>query len=324
MKLSIIVPIYNAEKYLDECIQSVLLEMDNNVELLLINDGSKDSSLEICKKYEMQNVKVFSNENHGVSYSRNFGIEYARGDFLLFLDADDFLLKGWKRVIDKALATDMDVGYFTHSKMVTSKLDILNSMIGFPNGSLKNMAAVWSKVYKRSFILENHICFTENIINGEDELFNIQVILAAAKYIFINNNIYYYRVNEASVTHSFNEKFINSNDLFLYELKKTLQSCCFLSTEEVNKYLDFCFLNSLYILLIRIFTIKDKKERISKLVLLEREDYRLFLEYYTVNPQFGKRLNKLAVLLKKRKYASLFRRFKLKRTMKLMLGMVKG
>jgi len=290
------------------------------MELLLINDGSKDNSLEICKKYEMQNVKVFSNENHGVSYSRNFGIEKASGDFLLFLDADDFLLKGWKNIIDKALENDFDIAYFNQPKTVTNKLDILNSMIGFPDSLLKNMAAIWSKIYKREFIVENNIRFKENIINGEDELFNIQAILYANNYILISSSIYYYRVNNTSATHSFNERFVSSNDLFLSELQQILPAFDCLTEEEIKNYVDFCFLNSLYILLIRIFAIKDKKQRKEKLNLLEREDFRYFLETYKGNIKWGKRLNKVAILLKKRKYYSIFINLKLRQVVRLIMG----
>ena len=321
-KISIIVPIYNAEKYLDECIQSVLNEIDESVELLLIDDGSEDDSWNICKRYKRENIRVFNNKNHGVSYSRNFGIEIAQGDFILFLDADDFLLKGWKRAIDKALENDFDVGYFTCSKMAISKLDILDSMIGFPSCSLKNMAGILDKIYRRKFILDNKIRFNENIINGEDELFNIQVILATEHWCFIEQFIYFYRQNNLSASHTFNEKFIDSNDLFLRELRQVLLGCHFLSKEQINEYLDFCFLSSVYILIVRIYAIKNKKERNDKLNLLERKDFRSFLENYRVNPKFGKRLNKVAALVKNRKYNSLFRDMKLRRIVKLIIEMV--
>lgn len=323
MKLSIIVPTYNAEKYLDECIQSVLCEMNEDVELLLINDGSKDNSLNICKRYSRENIRVVNNENHGVSYSRDFGIEMAQGDFILFLDADDFLLKGWKSTIDKALENDFDVAYFNHSKMVETKLDILDSMIGFPDCPLKNMAGILDKIYRRKFILDNKIRFNENIINGEDELFNIQVILAAENWLFVEQSLYFYRQNNLSASHTFNEKFINSNDLFLRELSQTLLEYNFLSKEQVNECINFCLLNSLYILIIRIYALNNKKERKEKLNLLERRDFRAFLEDYKANPKFGKRLNRVAVLIKNRKYNILFKDLRLRKIVKSIIGMVK-
>lgn len=323
MRLSIIIPIYNAEKYLNECIQSILCEADEETELLLINDGSKDASLQICKQYERANIRVFNNTNHGVSYSRNFGIEQARGEYILFVDSDDFLLQGWHNIVDSALKESPDIAYFIPSCGNLSKLDILDSMIGFPNCPLKNMAAVWSKIYKKTFIIQNNIKFKENIINGEDELFNIQAILCAKKYSFINNSMYYYRDNIYSATHSFNEKFVFSNDLFLIELKKTLSRFKFLTKEQIKEYIDFCLLNSLYILIIRIYAIKEKKGRKEKLSLLEREDFRSFLDNYIANSKFGKRLNKVAILLKKRKYNALFRKIQIRKAVKLIMGIVK-
>ncbi|NLK11775.1 MAG: glycosyltransferase family 2 protein, partial [Staphylococcus equorum] len=92
-KISIIIPVYNAERYLKKCIDSVLVQSYDNFELLLINDGSTDKSGDICKYYAEQDnrVKVFYKKNGGVSSARNMGIKYSKGDWLYFMDSDDFL-----------------------------------------------------------------------------------------------------------------------------------------------------------------------------------------------------------------------------------------
>ena len=92
-KISVIVPIYNSEKYLKKCLDSLVSQTLKNIEILLINDGSSDNSLEICKNFERKysNVKVFSHENKGVSYTRNVGLMNAKGAYITFLDADDYL-----------------------------------------------------------------------------------------------------------------------------------------------------------------------------------------------------------------------------------------
>lgn len=93
--ISIIVPIYNAEKYLNRCITSLLQQTYSNIEILLIDDGSTDHSLEICRKYRDSRIRVISKQNEGVSATRNLGIELAKGEYIMFCDADDFVEKEW-------------------------------------------------------------------------------------------------------------------------------------------------------------------------------------------------------------------------------------
>ena len=99
MKLSIVIPVYNAERYIEECLASILPEMNEGMELLLIDDGSTDSSYQLIQKYKSENIRVFHHENQGVSYTRNVGIMEARGDYIQFVDADDRLSQGWKNVV---------------------------------------------------------------------------------------------------------------------------------------------------------------------------------------------------------------------------------
>ena len=114
MKYSVIVPIYNMEKYLEECIKSVLSQNRNDVELILINDGSKDDSLSICRKYEKNNynVKIVDKSNTGSMDSWIKGVEIAKGEYIAFLDADDFLEKNYFAKIDEILIDDVDIIMF--------------------------------------------------------------------------------------------------------------------------------------------------------------------------------------------------------------------
>ena len=91
--ISVVVPVYNAEKYLDKCIQSIINQKYSNLEIILVDDGSKDNSLELCKKYAESDkrIKVIHKENEGVSTARNSGIEVASGDFIAFIDSDDYI-----------------------------------------------------------------------------------------------------------------------------------------------------------------------------------------------------------------------------------------
>ena len=101
MKFSVIVPVYNTQEYLKRCIESVLNQTYKNYEIILINDGSTDNSLEILKKYESNNkVKIITQKNHGLSYTRNVGISHATGDYVILLDSDDFLEKDLFKVLN--------------------------------------------------------------------------------------------------------------------------------------------------------------------------------------------------------------------------------
>ena len=111
MKLSIVIPIYNAEKYIEECLASILPEMDDEIELLLIDDGSTDSSYNVIQRYEKSNIRILHHENHGVSYTRNRGIAEAAGTYIMFVDADDRLSPGWSKVVLKECARKADVIY---------------------------------------------------------------------------------------------------------------------------------------------------------------------------------------------------------------------
>lgn len=92
-KVSVIVPIYNAEKYISECIESITCQTYKNLEIILINDGSLDNSIKICKQYAKNDdrIKLIDVENHGVSYARNKGIEEATGEYIIFIDSDDII-----------------------------------------------------------------------------------------------------------------------------------------------------------------------------------------------------------------------------------------
>lgn len=325
MKLSIIVPIYNAEKYLDECLSSIVIEMDNDMELLLINDGSKDNSLNICKKYESDNVIVFDNQNCGVSFARNFGIKKARGEYIIFVDSDDFLYPNWSVLVDEVLCKQdiYDVICFSNLEGKVGKNEIVDSIIGFPHCSIKNAATVWSKLYRRNFLIEKHISFDERIINGEDALFNLRAILATDNYICKNVSMYYYRDNISSATKTFNDRFVSSNDVFLAELRKMFFESREIPKQQAIEYIDFCLLNSLFILMFRIATLINHKTQKEKLYLMERCDYRAFLESYVENPKFGKRLNKIARMLKKRKYNSILFNIQARNKVKKILGKTK-
>ena len=176
-KISVIVPVYNAEKYLNRCIDSILVQTFTDFELLLINDGSKDKSGEICDEYSKKDirVKVFHKENGGASSARNVGLDNARGEYICFCDADDFVDKTWLLCFSLYLEkNDMVISgfkIFRNNKYVKDiSMPVLNnklSIIQYLEG--QNISGyLWCKCFKKEIIDKYHIKFNEKYIIWED------------------------------------------------------------------------------------------------------------------------------------------------------------
>lgn len=202
-KFSIIIPIYNVEKYLKNCIESILQQDFDDYEILLINDGSTDNSLSICKEYQNSDkrIKTISKENAGVSSARNLGISNAVGEFIIFLDADDTLTKNVLRKIDniiyKNLNLDLIITDYNLNKdnvIHETKNEIFNKDIRFESGekaieTIRNNnyelpKSVWRCVFKSTTVKNNQITFNLDYSCAEDFDFVLKMIL-------ISKNIYY-------------------------------------------------------------------------------------------------------------------------------------
>lgn len=215
VKISIIVPIFNAEAYLCRCLDSILdqgLE-ENEYEVILINDGSTDNSLSICEKYKREHPNVFSvitQENKGVSAARNKGILLSQGEYISFVDSDDCLIAGgyrwlidrfynsnvdklmfWSLTIDKHASANMAAQEDWEKILTTDTTGrsfLQNNFDPFVHHSL----------YKRSFILQNNICFDETLKIAEDVLFNLSIDLCDPIVKIIPIRFYLYYVNKGS------------------------------------------------------------------------------------------------------------------------------
>ncbi len=232
MKLSIIVPIYNAEKYLEECILSVIKCKRKEVEVLLIDDGSKDNSYEICKKFkEDKRIKIIHKNNEGVSVARNIGIENATGDYLMFLDADDYILEDKWSLIISYLDKEYDfVGFsynslFSNGKTIYEPFffknnsyttcnynEILNILFGTPM-----LYTCWGKLFNRHIIKNNNIRFKKNIKIGEDYLFVLDYFKLIKNPILINEAILNYRQNIYGVMKNFNYTLRKNTEEMIYK-----------------------------------------------------------------------------------------------------------
>lgn len=205
MKISIIVPVYNVEEYLEECLESLVNQNYSDYEIIAVNDGSTDNSLKILKKYEKKHkklIKVYDKENGGLSSARNFGIEKSKGKYLFFVDSDDYILPNSLNILDKYLNKDYDIigypfimGNEEHSVFLkTSNKDIQDKIKRLITGS----PGAQNKICKKELYTKNNITFLDGVYY-EDLATTPKLALYAKKVKFIDEPLYFYRVRSNSI-----------------------------------------------------------------------------------------------------------------------------
>lgn len=241
--LSIIVPVYNVENYLRRCLDSILLQPSSiTYEILLIDDGSSDKSGAICDEYQSNfpNVFVSHIENNGVAEARNLGISLSKGNYLYFMDPDDFLSDNFFDKISSNLKQKWDVLCFGYNEIKENRNTVLScrphfythcGLLGkneFRNEFIElfktdMMYNVWSRIYNKTFILKHDIRFPNKQI-GEDTLFNFQVYRHLNTVLFINSTLYNYIAGRSgSALTSFHPRRIEIQLDELQELQKLLK-----------------------------------------------------------------------------------------------------
>lgn len=209
--ISIIIPVYNAEKYLNACIDSVLNQTYSNIEIVLVNDGSKDSSGEICNQYQSNDsrIKVIHLENGGVSRARNKGIEVCSGEYITFVDSDDTIDPDYIKSFHDSFIDGVEI-YIQGINIIRRNGTIDNvsyKVIGimriyecFNNNVLCAHGYAACKMYHSSLIKNNNIGFHEEIKFSEDLLFILQCLLFTDKIKYINKSGYNYFLREGNAS----------------------------------------------------------------------------------------------------------------------------
>ncbi len=208
-KISVVVPVYNVEKYLETCLNSIINQSYKNLEIIVVNDGSTDNSLEICKKYQKLDNRIIliDQKNKGLSAARNVGILKATGDYIHFIDSDDFItLNYYEKMLEALSDTDADivVGGFYYEKYKESsiKYDSVYCYTGMEDKFIKSQLYfkrfVWRYLIKRSLLKDNNILFTEGRY-FEDWDFTIHVTILANKIITAPGTEYFYRKNQDGI-----------------------------------------------------------------------------------------------------------------------------
>jgi glycosyltransferase involved in cell wall biosynthesis len=247
--LSIIVPMFNCQEFIKECLLSIVSEMEPHDELLIIDDGSSDRSAELADEAirGCRDAVLSRKANGGVSSARNVGLEAATGCFVVFVDADDVLVPGWRSGVHRALEknANADLIFLSKEDIDDERAnidDVVDAIIGVESRiTLQAGGSVWSKLYKLASIKSGGIKFDKNINHGEDALFNIEILLKSSTWAFEQEAIYRYRMSDSSATHSFSERFLLSNISYINRLRKVLSE----SGKFDTGHIDLCIRTSL-------------------------------------------------------------------------------
>ncbi len=217
--ISVIVPVYNVEEYLKQCLDSILEQTFSNYEVILINDGSTDSSGLICQEYAEKDsrIRYFEKENGGLSDARNYGIEQAQGEYLTFVDSDDFLDKMHLNVLYTALVSNnVDISIVNYANYQTSNAtfylhtfgeyyeknysseELLDNLAILERNDL-SFSTIWGKLYKRSVF--SFLRFPKGVI-GEDVALIYKIYTQVDKIVYAHKDTYIYRENDSGITKS--------------------------------------------------------------------------------------------------------------------------
>ena len=234
-RISVIVPVYNAKRTLGECIESVLQQTYRDIELILVDDGSADESGEICDTYAKKDrrIKVIHKENGGVSSARNMGIEKAEGEYICFIDSDDYIEAETLATAEKSISdTNPDLfiwgmvyDYFGKEGLIKSVNAPDNKALAFEKADINlwmkafseiNMASPCNKLYKKSLVKKNHVQFDTACVFYEDLKFNLDYCRHVQSVVSIENGLYHYRQTDIPQIskRKFGRIFINSDKVY--------------------------------------------------------------------------------------------------------------
>jgi glycosyltransferase EpsH len=247
--VSVIVPVYNGQKYLDECIDSLINQTYKNIEIICINDGSRDESLAMLLKWSKldNRIVVIDQPNKGVSCARNEGIKRAKGDRIIFVDCDDTVaLDMVERLIGIAKeGIDLVIPKYTREEqfninsqsnpLIINPVQLQLVLMDYKKyittiNEEYRFANQWELAYsvgrliRKRILDDNKLVFSTKVMMGEDVLFNYALLEKCNKVALLQDTMYYYRMNEASVTSRFQEKRLTNTIALCEELAKKIRS----------------------------------------------------------------------------------------------------
>lgn len=254
-KISVIVPVYKVEKYLDKCVESIVNQTYKDLEIILVDDGSPDNCPEMCDQWAKidNRIKVIHQNNGGVSNARNIGMESATGDFIAFVDSDDTIDSDmYEFLLDLMIENDADIAHCGYKHIYKDETKLINNtkkiVIQDRTESLKCLVGgylfgggLWNKLIKKELVAS--IRFPENIKINEDVLFCFNVFIKSNKSVFADYPKYNYMAHESSTTEikkqekSYEDRcFVNKQ---MYECLLSTELCNSAGSRYVSSLIDY-------------------------------------------------------------------------------------
>ena len=308
MKISVIIPVYNVEQYIDKCLDSLVKQTFKDLEIIIVNDGSPDNSEAIIKKYEKKykNIKYFKKENGGQSSARNFGLKHATGRYITFIDSDDYVSYDmYEKMYEKATSGDYDVvmcdlNYVYPDKKVRVSCGIKEDTTNIKDVLLNNYPVVWNKLFKRELFEDNNLLFKTGVW-FEDVEFLYRIFPYVKTVGVIHEPFNQYIQREGSVMKTVNQKIYdyigNMNGIIDFYKERKLY-------DEYKKEIEFAYVRYLYATFIKSMSRYDKKEYM-KAVNLAIKNVKEHYPHYRKNGYFYKSFKGIYLLLFSRPLAKL-------------------
>ena len=278
--ISIIIPVYNVEKYLKECLESVINQTYINLEIILVDDGSTDGSGNICDEYKKRDprIRVIHKENGGVSIARNLGLNYVNGQYIGFIDSDDYvepeycekLLKSIKENNVQCALCKFDKVYEKKNQNNTFESNYIMDANGLIMEILdvqKGFGFCTQKLWTKNALAD--IRYNENIKVGEDSLFCIESCKNINKVFVVNEKLYHYRFNENSLVRKFDEKYAQKYLRAMKETKKYIDKN-YNKPEIIKKFNNYIVYNILIIVINYCFNKNNKMSIIKQIEELKK------------------------------------------------------
>lgn len=243
-KISIVIPIYNAKLYLSECLDSVINQSYDNIQIILVDNNSTDESIDICNKYLKKDNRIvlLSEKNKGVSYARNTGIEKSCGDWIMFLDADDWIDKDTCKILlecankhDADICSCSFVQEYKNQGVIKGKNSGISTVLYqgeknayefvesyFYENNIKEFYSgysSWARIIKKE-LLSDGLRFCPEVSIGEDHVFNKELFIRARKHVYIDIPLLHYRQNSESAIHKYGIEQFKKRIPFLCNMKK--------------------------------------------------------------------------------------------------------
>ncbi|HAQ71427.1 MAG TPA: hypothetical protein DCR48_10685 [Flavobacteriales bacterium] len=264
--VSIIIPIYNVEKYIQQCLESVICQTHKNLEILCVDDCSQDASIDIVRSHMVKDtrIKLISHAmNQGLACARNTGIEHATGDYIYFLDSDDFISsESIESMLDSALTHKSDMVFSGVELAVEEdakgdELSAIKSYLSFkPQAECEEVSrdtfelfldefpcVAWNKLFRTEFLRSNYISFVQQNIVHEDEGFHVKILANLPKISFVDEVGYFYRIRSSSIM----QQAIDDWEKKIKALTVSLDDAIsYLNKHEKSEYIELVKARPLY------------------------------------------------------------------------------